>query len=381
MGVRVLNEEGYGTYEQVIKGIEWVVKNKDKYKIQVMNLSMTGPIAAPYWADPLSQAVTAAWAAGITVVVAGGNGGPDAMSIGVPGYNPYAITVGVFTDNYTPGDWSDDYITPFSAAGPTTDGFVKPDLVAPGAHMVSTMLARSYLARNHQASQISNNYFSMAGSSQAAATVSGVATLVLSHNSGLTPDQVKFRLTATARPWIDLSTCPAGVVQLTTEPDSCRALYSMWQQGAGRAAASEAVFGDLPALSANQGMDIQADLRGEVHYEGYSYYNPETETFQLRGDGFGQWAGGFGQWAGGFGQWAGGFGQWAGGFGQWAGGFGQWAGGFGQWAGGFGQWAGGFGQWAGSYGDASFAAGYVNGTGFGQWAGSKQWIGFLEDGG
>ncbi len=423
VGVRVLNEEGYGTYEQVIKGIQWVVKNKDKYKIQVMNLSMTGPVAAPYWADPLSQAVTAAWAKGITVVVAAGNGGPGAMSIGVPGYNPYAIAVGVFTDNYTPNDWSDDYITPFSAAGPTTDGFVKPDLVAPGAHMVSTMLERSYLARNHQANQINNNYFSMAGSSQAAATVSGVAALMLSYNSGLTPDQVKFRLMATAFPWIDLSTCPADTAQPASDPNSCQALYSMWQQGAGRVAAPDAVLGDLPNFSANQGMDIQADLRGKIHYEGFSYYDPETGTFRLRGDGFGQWAGGFGQWAGGFGQWAGsfgqwaggfgqwaggfgqwaggfgqwaggfgqwaggfgqwagGFGQWAGGFGQWAGGFGQWAGGFGQWAGGFGQWAGGFGQWAGSYGDPTFAAGYVNGTGFGQWAGNKQWIGFLENGG
>ena len=417
VGVRVLNEEGYGTYEQVIKGIQWVVKNKDKYKIEVMNLSMTGPVAAPYWADPLSQAVTAAWAKGITVVVASGNGGPGAMSIGVPGYNPYVITAGAFTDNYTPGDWSDDYITPFSAAGPTTDGFVKPDLVAPGAHMVSTMMPQSYLALNHQANQISNSYFSMAGSSQAAATVSGVAALVLSGNSDLTPDQVKFRLMTTAFPWIDLSTCPADAAQpAAPELNSCQALYSMWQQGAGRVAAPDAVLGELPDSSANQGMDIWADLRGDVHYEGYSYYDPETGTFRLRGDGYGQWAGGYGQWAGGYGQWAGGYGQWAGGYGQWAGGYGQWAGGYGQWAGGYGQWAGGYGQWAGgygqwaggygqwaggygqwaggygqraggygqwagSYGDANFAAGYINGTGYGQWAGSQQWVGFLEDGG
>ena len=164
-------------------------------------------MVAPYWADPLSQAVTTAWANNIVVVVAAGNGGSGAMSVGVPAYNPYVITVGAFTDNYTPNNWNDDYLTPFSAAGPTTDGFVKPDVVAPGAHMVSVMSPDSYLARHHQANQISNHYFSMAGTSQATAVVSGLAALVTARHPELTPDQVKFRLMATAAPWIDPSTC------------------------------------------------------------------------------------------------------------------------------------------------------------------------------
>lgn len=414
VGVRVLDETGYGTYETVIQGIQWVIEHKDEYNIRIMNLSMSGPVAAPYWADPLSQAVTTAWANGIVVVVAAGNGGPGPMSVGVPAYNPYAITVGAFTDNYTPNDWSDDYLAPFSGAGPTTDGFVKPDVVAPGAHMVSVMSPNAYLARTHQANQISNHYFSMAGTSQSTAVVSGLAALVIANHPEFTPDQVKFRLTATATPWIDLSTC-------TPDNTYCNALYSMWQQGAGRVMGPDAVLGDVPAHAANQGMDIWADLAGDMHYEGFSYYDAETQTFRMYGEGYGQWAGGYGQWAGGYGQWAGGYGQWAGGYGQWAGGYGQWAGGYGQWAGGYGQWAGGYGQWAGgygqwagsygqwaggygqwaggygqwagsygqwaggygqwagAYGDATFAEGYVDGTGYGQWAGSYQWLGSWID--
>jgi hypothetical protein len=58
------------------------------------------------------------------------------MTIGVPGNNPYVITVGAMSDNYTPADPADDILASFSTAGPTVEGFVKPDLVAPGGHMV-----------------------------------------------------------------------------------------------------------------------------------------------------------------------------------------------------------------------------------------------------
>ncbi|MCB8965297.1 MAG: S8 family serine peptidase [Ardenticatenaceae bacterium] len=70
----------------------------------------------------------------IVVVTAAGNSGPDPLTIAAPGNDPYVITVGSFTDNYTVDDASDDYLTPFSGAGPTETGFVKPDVVAPGAH-------------------------------------------------------------------------------------------------------------------------------------------------------------------------------------------------------------------------------------------------------
>jgi serine protease AprX len=363
VGVRVLNKKGYGTYEQVIRGIQWVIEHKDRFDIQVMNLSLVATVQSPYWADPLNQAVMQAWANGITVVVAAGNGGPDAMTIGVPGNNPYVVTVGAFTDNYTPMDWSDDYIAPFSAAGPTLDGFAKPDVIAPGAHIVSTMDGSSFLARNHEANRVSAHYFAMAGTSQAAAVVSGIAALTLSQNPDLTPDQVKYRIMSTAFPWIDLE---------TTE-----ALYSLWQQGAGRVNAFDAVFAESDQ-AANQGLEVSADIAGEQHYEGFSYYDEESGAFRLRGD-FADWAGGYGAWAGGYGAWADGYGAWAGSYGAWAGGYGAWAGGYGAWAGGYGAWAGGYGAWAGSYG--AWAGGYgAWAGGYGAWAGGYgAWAGSYGD--
>ena len=377
VGVRVLDRTGYGTYSRVIQGIQWVVDHKDTYNIKVMNLSLVALVQSPYWADPLNQAVMGAWADGITVVVAAGNNGPVPMSIGVPGNTPYVITVGAFTDNYTPSDWDDDYITPFSAAGPTLDGFVKPDVIAPGAHIVSTMLPNTYLARKGMAEEVAPGYYWMAGTSQAAAVVSGMAALVLEAHPDLTPDEVKFRIQATAFPWIDPATTEAG--------------YSVWQQGYGRVNAYDAVMMDgLDGYAANQGMDIAADLAGDTHYEGFSYYDEDSGTFKLQGygawsGGYGAWSGGYGAWSGGYGAWSGGYGAWSGGYGTWSGGYGAWSGGYGAWSGGYGAWSGGYGAWSGGYGAWSGGYGAWSG-GYGAWSGSEPWAGsvfaeasFVED--
>ncbi len=62
------------------------------------------------------------------------------------GNNPYVITVGAMSDNYTPADPADDVLASFSSAGPTVEGFVKPDLVAPGDHMVARSRTSSLFA-------------------------------------------------------------------------------------------------------------------------------------------------------------------------------------------------------------------------------------------
>jgi serine protease AprX len=118
VSVRVLDESGMGTYADVLRGLNWIVQHKDEYNIRVLNMSMYATPVAPYWIDPYNLAVMAAWKAGIVVVASAGNDGPEPLSVGVPGNTPYIITVGAFTDNYTPGDFGDDYIPKFSAAGP-----------------------------------------------------------------------------------------------------------------------------------------------------------------------------------------------------------------------------------------------------------------------
>ncbi len=253
LAARAFAEDGCGSYLSVIRALDWIVANRERLNIRVLNLSFSAPPQSYYWDDPLNQAVMAAWQAGITVVVSAGNAGPDPMTIGVPGNVPYVITVGAMTDNYTPYDLSDDRLASFSAAGPTYEGFVKPELIAPGGHITAWMPWDAYIPTHHPDSMLSTEmHFEMSGTSQAAAVVSGIAALILQQDPSLTPDEVKCRLMSTARPAIDAEGALA---------------YSVFQQGAGMVNALDAVYGSASGC-ANVGLDIAKDLSGEQHYGG-----------------------------------------------------------------------------------------------------------------
>ncbi len=263
LGIKAFDSQGKATYADVIRGIGWVVTHKSTYNIRVMNMSFSGPVQSYYWEDPLNQAVTAAWQAGIVIVASAGNKGPDPMTIGVPGNNPYVITVGAMTDNYTPFDSTDDKMAIFSASGPTVEGFVKPEIIAPGGHMSGLMTTDSYLVTEHPEFHDGGRYFEMSGTSQSAAVVTGVVALMLTADPTLTPDDVKCRLIASARP--------------ATNPDNSRA-YSVFQQGAGAVNAADAIASQ-ESNCANQGLDIAADLAGTKHFAGPVGINTSGDFF------------------------------------------------------------------------------------------------------
>ena len=113
-------------------------------------------------------------------------------SITSPGISPYAITVGALRTQGTV-DPSDDEVAPWSSKGPTmVDHIVKPDLVAPGSKIVSTAAAGATLMQQFPDRLIdgpgARDYFSMSGTSMAAAVVSGAAALLLDGKP--TPDAV-----------------------------------------------------------------------------------------------------------------------------------------------------------------------------------------------
>ena len=197
VSVRVIGDTGSAHMSTVIQGIQWAVQNRKKYGIRVLNLSLGAPANTSYIMDPLAAAVELAWHAGIVVVSSAGNAGPSARTISTPGHDPFVVTVGA-TDMNATVSRDDDTVTPFSSRGPTMDGLTKPDVVAPGRKMVSTRVAGSYLDTLYPDRVVNKDYFRLTGTSQAAAAVSGVAALVLSANPGLTPDQVKQQLIASA---------------------------------------------------------------------------------------------------------------------------------------------------------------------------------------
>ena len=260
----------------VIRGLEWILNHRAEYDIRVLNFSFSAPPQSHYWEDPLNQAVMAAWKAGIVVVASAGNTGPDPMSIGVPGNNPYVITVGAMTDEYTPTDRSDDRLTSFSAAGPTYEGFVKPDVVAPGGHLTALTRIKSKLAGQHPEFHDNGKYFTMSGTSQAAAVVSGVVALMIQRDQGLTPDEVKYRLMANARPAVD---------------SNGNLAYTVFQQGAGIVNAYDAAYPSRTGY-ANHGLDIDADLNGTAHFQGRANQDAEGNYYIEGLDGY-MWNDGF----------------------------------------------------------------------------------------
>ena len=252
VAVRAFGANGEGSYADVVRGLDWIVANQERFRIRVVNLSFSAPARSHYWEDPVNQAVMRVWQAGIVVVASAGNTGPDPMTIGVPGNVPYVITVGAMTDSYTPGDPSDDRLTTFSAAGPTAERFVKPDVIAPGGHMTALMHSATSIAKAHRELHSKGRYFTMSGTSQSAAVVTGIVALMLERAPTLTPDDVKCRLMAGAHPAVNSDGTLA---------------YSVFQQGAGLVNAYDAVFNDASGC-ANPGMDIESDLEGIEHYAG-----------------------------------------------------------------------------------------------------------------
>jgi serine protease AprX len=184
VGVKVLNASGSGSDAQVIAGINWVVTNRVTYGIEIVNMSLGGE-GCSNGTDALSAAVNAAAAAGLVVVVAAGNSGPSSCTISSPAAAALAITVGAIVDPSAGGF----YHAWFSSRGPTLDGRVKPDVVAPGALITSA------------ASGTTNGYSTKNGTSMASPFVAGVAALMLDASSSLTPAQVKSKLMSTAVDW------------------------------------------------------------------------------------------------------------------------------------------------------------------------------------
>jgi subtilisin family serine protease len=159
--VRVLDNGGSGTTSGVIAGVDWVTANHTKPA--VANMSLGGGASTA-----LDDAVRASIAAGVTMVVAAGNGDFLGRQQPACNYSPArvreALTVGATT--------SSDAKTSWSNYGECVDIF------APGASITSAW---------HTGDAATNT---ISGTSMAAPHVAGVAALYLANNTGASPAQV-----------------------------------------------------------------------------------------------------------------------------------------------------------------------------------------------
>jgi serine protease AprX len=333
LSVKIAGRSGAADVSSVLAAIQWVVNFKDRYGIKVLNLSLGTNSTQSYRVDPLNYAVEKAWFAGITVVVSASNRGPDARTISKPGDDPFVITVGAVDDRGTYGV-SDDSLPNFSSKGPTAaDEIAKPDVTAPGAHVVSLRAPGSAVDEQFP-NYIDGSYRKGSGTSFSSGVVSGAAALVAQANPLATPDRIKFALTSTARRVASNDPMAVGAGEIDVYNAARNAPPGLANQGVEPSNGTGTIDASRGTVHVAANDPMQTVVSGSLTLQ-LLLYNP---LVYLAG---GQWYGGQwygGQWYGG--QWYGG--QWYGG--QWYGG--QWYGG--QWYGELdgGQWYGG--QWYGS---------------------------------
>lgn len=225
MSLKVLDDPEMGQTSRLLAAIGYVRLvngNARNLKIHGLNLSLGYPFDPEIYAagqSPLCSEVNRLVKSGVVVVAAAGNGGygqvttltgraeraAHASTISDPGNAEEAITVGS-THRDMPHTYGVSY---FSAKGPTADGRMKPDLVAPGERIISCSVEGPQDG--------SANYEERSGTSMAAPHVSGAIAAFLSVRREFRgrPEEVKELIVANA---IDLKRRPefqgAGLIDL-----------------------------------------------------------------------------------------------------------------------------------------------------------------------
>jgi len=219
IGLKVLDGEGKGTTDNVIRAIEFAIVNKKILNIDVINLSLGHPIFESAATDPLVQAVEHAARAGIVVVVSAGNFGRHPVTgqigyggISSPGNAPSGISVGALRTFGTVSR-TDDRVAAYSSRGPSRyDSFAKPDISAPGDNLLSVAAAGSTLRLAQERRGNVGNYMRLSGTSMAAGVVSGMVALILQVNQNLTPNALKMVLQYSSIPVTNDDGSPSDVL-------------------------------------------------------------------------------------------------------------------------------------------------------------------------
>jgi serine protease AprX len=143
------SERGRITEDKIARGIQWIIDNRERYDIRVLNISLGGDEDVPCSKSIIDQAAEAAISQGIVVVAAAGNSGGEGRHSIPPANSPSVITVGGYSDNnQLDGNGLGLYHSNF---GVTAAGTVKPEIVAPAMWVAAPILPGTALYERGEA--------------------------------------------------------------------------------------------------------------------------------------------------------------------------------------------------------------------------------------
>ncbi|MGW0819478.1 S8 family peptidase [Streptomyces viridiviolaceus] len=179
---KVCGDDGTCANDAIIAGMEWAAHSGAK----VVNMSLGGEPSDG--TDPLSESLDSlSRDTGTLFVVAAGNEGPDARTVGAPGSADEALTVAAVDKK--------DKMAYFSSRGPRVGDYApKPDIAAPGVDIVAARAAGTSMG-----TVVDDSYTTASGTSMATPHVAGAAAVVAQQHPDLTGGQIKALLTSTAK--------------------------------------------------------------------------------------------------------------------------------------------------------------------------------------
>jgi subtilisin family serine protease len=233
---KVLNDAGSGAESGVIAGMEWAVAQG----ADVISMSLGSDNATADSPDTLAVDRLSASSDSLFVIAAG-NSGPGASTVGSPGAADSALTVGAVDKS--------DRLADFSSRGPRGyDGVIKPDITAPGVGIVAARAAGTAMG-----TPVDGDYTAANGTSMATPHVAGAAAILAQRHPDWPGERIKAALVSHTEPSADLS---------------------VYEQGNGRT--------DVAAS-----LDAKVDLSGSLDYGMIWYpgqdtpYEPETRTLTV----------------------------------------------------------------------------------------------------
>jgi serine protease AprX len=211
--IQVRQPDGAISNDAIRRGLEWVREHGPELGVRVVSVSVAGDPVEPLAGNPVDMAVAALVEQGVVVLTAAGNSGQ--RSLVPPATAPAALTIGGIDDQntLTPEDialWHSNY-------GQSSEGGMKPELVAPSIWVVAPVLPFSEVAAEAEAlfgrraagddsvegrvdelKLVTPHYQHVDGTSFATPLVAAAVACLLQANPGLDPEQVRDVLQATA---------------------------------------------------------------------------------------------------------------------------------------------------------------------------------------